>query len=260
MVETKGESSGSEREPPYASLHTLGERLRAAIEGRPPKGRKRGQSLFAEDLEKRAAELAKEGVRLEGWTAPSIQSYVHDRVEPSRLFLIEAARLCNVRPEWLCHGHGAPTKAEEAARLAAEARRRHVLEREAIEGFEVGLGAAFEDLSARAEAAFWRLWGAVRGSLVEYVHASDTSGTHGDQETVDRELARRIGLAVRAPLEPFRFHVDHHWISEARWGEYVAGTCDALYALLAYPHSAEEAPMPLDWRSFIESPEEEANG
>jgi transcriptional regulator with XRE-family HTH domain len=213
--------------------------------------------MFQRDIDKRAQELESEGERLLGVTLASIQGYLRDDAEPSVAFLREAARILEVREPWLISGHGAPTSAEEARRLEAERRRRGELERAVVEGFSEGLGEPFDTLPDVAEAGLWRLWAALRGSVVEYVSGSGRPGTHEDQLDVDRELARRIGAAVRAPLASFRFHLDGHQMSVARWGSYVANACDALHSLLAYPRPPEEEPIPADWRAFIESREEE---
>lgn len=271
-MEDERERTGPEgSEPPSGDLHTIGQRLRWAIDAQPPElgplgGQRRGIRLFQSHMEDRAKELEAGGQKLLGVTLNSIQTYIPredgtpEETKPSVDFLREAARLLHVREAWLISGDGAPTEAEEVVRRDAERRRRTEMESTIIEGFEAGLGQPFEGLSSIAQAALWQLWASLRGSLVEYVTASDPPGTADDQQSVDRELARRIAVAVRAPLAPFRFRTDGQGVTVARWGRYVAAACDALYALLVYPHPADEEPIPLDWRTFIESREEDASG
>ncbi|MEQ1857236.1 MAG: hypothetical protein ABL963_12230 [Longimicrobiales bacterium] len=58
---------------------------------------------------------------IEGVALSSVQSYVReDRpVTPPLSFLLEAARVLDVRPAWLVIGEGAPTEAEQNALAAA---------------------------------------------------------------------------------------------------------------------------------------------
>lgn len=271
MADERRQSADQEPQTPWAGLYTIGQRLRWAINALPPErgprgGRTRGIRLFQSKMETRAKELEAAGKpRPHGVTLNSIQTYVPrsdgtpEETMPPVDFLQEAAAVLGVREPWLISGHGSPTEAAEAERLAAERRRRHEMERTIIEGFEAGLDQPFDELPSLAQAALWRLFVNLRGSLVEYVSASETSGNHKDQVSVDRELARRIGLAILATLTPFRFYLDEQWpgITMARWGDYVTASCEALYALLAYQHPADVEPIPHDWRAFLEPREEE---
>jgi hypothetical protein len=90
--------------------YTLAGRLRWAVfEHQPPEGRQRGLRLFQRKIDDRTPAVP-------GSSLSAIQSYLRGDAEPTPRFLLAAAQLLAVRPEWLAWGIGAPTEEEEAAR------------------------------------------------------------------------------------------------------------------------------------------------
>lgn len=176
-----------------ADLSTPGGRLGWAIKRRPPEGRRRGIRLFADDMRERAEEL--DG--LQGYTMPSIQSYLTDDVEPSVTFLREAAALCGVRAEWLAFGQGAPTEGEELARRAAEGAVPAGIDPDVVQGFDDGLGAPFESLGPGSRAALLRVFAVA----VERPLQRSYSVKYGSRKKI---IARVVAETVAAPLASIR--------------------------------------------------------
>lgn len=87
--------------------HTLGGRLRWAINQQPASGRKRGLRLFQARMKKYAPAMP-------GTSLSAIQGYLRDDGEPSLAFVRQAAVLLSVREPWLACGDGMPTKEKDS--------------------------------------------------------------------------------------------------------------------------------------------------
>jgi hypothetical protein len=87
---------------------TFGMRLKLAIDRLPADNRRRGIRHFVRLMVKRAEAMAADGRTLPGVQLSTIQGYLRDEIEPSRIFQEEAARLLDVWPVWLITGFGSP--------------------------------------------------------------------------------------------------------------------------------------------------------
>jgi hypothetical protein len=98
---------------------TFGMRLKWAIDRLPRDNRRRGNRHFLRLMVERAEAMAAEGRTLPGVQLSTIQGYLRDEIEPSRIFQEEAARLLNVCPAWLAFGLGVPEGPPAAGEGAA---------------------------------------------------------------------------------------------------------------------------------------------
>lgn len=92
----------------------VGERLHWAMERQRPEGTQGGMRLFVRRIEQRSEELVAAGEKkIVGIGLSSLKDYVAGRAEPNLRFLREAAKLLEVRSQWLICNQGPPVEAFE---------------------------------------------------------------------------------------------------------------------------------------------------
>jgi hypothetical protein len=191
-------------------------RLRWAISQQRPEGRQRGLRLFQRKMDQC------EGVP--GTSLSAIQSYLRG-VEPTRPFIVEAARVLHVRAPWLAFADGQPTEAAEAAWRAARDDR--ALDVEAVEGFNKHLPWDFVGPAGKAQ--LWKLWGFMANELAGPEHDGLTAEEAASWAT--RTAAERAARAVAAPTAAAGFALPP--LGSGALESYVVSVCEGLFALLA---------------------------
>lgn len=187
---------------------TLADRLRWAIERQPRQGRQRGLRLFQRRMEERAKEILRAGgPPLTGTHLSTIQGYVNGTAEPSRQFLVEAARVLGVREAWLILGEGAPTEEEEQAikkALAdlAAAGRFIVRQMQAVAESEIARAfPAYPYLPHATRAELWRMF----DRFIKYAVKTDRLGDPHETLPIDgwRQAGAMFGRYLNAAFDLF---------------------------------------------------------
>jgi hypothetical protein len=118
MSENASDGGGQRGGSDAVGLNTIRDRLRWAIyTHQRPQGRERGLRLFQRSIARRSEERADRGEpSIPGTSLQSIMTYLRpeDPTTPTVDFILEAAGVLEVRPEWLTFGVGFPTAEHEA--------------------------------------------------------------------------------------------------------------------------------------------------
>jgi len=211
-----------------ADWHTLAGRLRWAIGRLPPDGRRRGLRLFQRRMEKLDAP---------GTSLSALQLHLAGKAEPSLRWVSVAARVLDVRAEWLAWGTGQPTAAAEAAREGARVPIETVAEEVFRSELRVDYPAAgpidhWDLIGEAARAQIWRLWGLMVqreafGPGGTAVLPPDATTEERDQR--ERELAERVIRSVLGPAGTLL----HVWAPHTNEREsYIVCVCEGLIHLL----------------------------
>lgn len=203
-------------------MDTFGKRLRAAIEKRPPRGRRRGIRLFQEDMEDRREEMRASGKgELIGVALPSIHAYLHDRVSPPEDFVREAAQILGVREAWLAHGPPEPrTEAEVQARgISSEVQwAREAWRKDALEIKQAVLGRPIA-----ADDEFIPYW---VGPLADLINNRNFPPYRGGD---DKEQLETLSAILREPL--ILLGLSSEQVNAAAFSDYVMSMIPTLFFL-----------------------------
>lgn len=208
-------------------MSTIGERLSAAIERMPPKGRQRGVRLFQREMEERREELRGVGLELWGTSYPSIWSYLKGRTTPPTEFIREAANVLGVREAWLARGEG-PIDAVDAVREAAqqdaemgeEDRRLSRMVEERIRSVFPG----WDEVPAYAQTIAWQAVGEVAYVFLRPGADDPDAPSLAIREAALECAAETLASALTAPLVTMP-RMD---IPPATFGHYMVSICSAL--------------------------------
>jgi hypothetical protein len=196
-------------------------RLRWAIdEHQRPKGRQRGLRLFQRKMER------EEGVA--GTSLSAIQSYLRGKAEPTRPFIMAAAKVLRIRASWLAFGEGQPTEAVEMAFRTAMHGGDPDRDPAPEEGFRKSI--PWDYIGAPAKAQIWELYHRV-GAHVDIALDPDLPSPEAfrKRNREEAEIAARAVAAAAVELGlPFRRGVPGIMAQDT----YIVCVCEGLFALL----------------------------
>jgi hypothetical protein len=194
-------------------------RLRWAIdEHQRPKGRQRGLRLFQRKMER------EKGVP--GSSLSAIQTYLRGKAEPTRPFILAAAKVLRIRASWLAFGEGQPTEAAEMSMRTVMHGGDPDRDPTAEDGFRTSI--PWDYIGVAAKAQIWKLYHLV-GGYVNIALDPDLPPADAFRKR-SREEAEMTARAVAAAAVDLGLRF-RRGVPGMAQDTYIVCVCEGLFAL-----------------------------